>query len=153
MNTAPATVEDVQLIEPATHFDRTWAFQLGRQECAAFLHAYARTLTYEGKPIAIGGVSPVWAGVGDLWVVMSDEGYQHPTILARHFRQLIQQAREVILAHRLQAAVHTKNKRQMNFLEKLGFEQEGVLRGYYEPDEDYHLYSIVWREAEKREAA
>lgn len=142
----PTTVEDVRSIEPSTHQDRLYAQQLGRDEAALFLKTYAVTLEHEDKPVAIGGVTPMWTGVGDLWVIMTDEAYRQPAVTARHLRLLVDQAREVILAHRLQATVAVGHERMAAFLEHLDFKQEGILRAYYEPDKDYWLYAKVWRE-------
>ena len=150
---APTTVEDIKTIEPTTHQDRVFVAQLGKPEAALFLRTYARTLKDEGKPIAICGVTPVWTGVGDLWVVMSDEAYRQAAVTARHLRQLTEDAREVILAHRLQATVADDNERMMTFLKKLGFEQEGCLRAYYEPGRDYLMFSKIWREPLEVKAA
>jgi ribosomal protein S18 acetylase RimI-like enzyme len=141
-----ATHSDLNNIDPAAKFGKAWQVLLGQPGADAYLEVYGRTLVLDGTPIAIMGFMPLWAGVGDCWVILSDEAYRHPRTICRHMVKAINICRDVLKIHRLQASCRVDDDRQEAFFERFGFELEGIARGYYEQDRDYKLYARVWRD-------
>lgn len=83
-------------------------------------------------PVACAGVYPLWRGVGEAWMVVTDKLYKYALTVFRDVKSQIKAAWRIMELHRLQS-VCRKDGDDMNFLEHLGFINEGLLRNYF-PD-------------------
>ena len=103
---------------------------------------FARTGLINGRPIVCGGMMKLWPGVGEAWVIGSDELKQN----ALPFHRAILKYREVVFAmglHRLQCACHVDFTDSRAWLERLGFVDEGVMKAFTSDREDYVRYALV----------
>lgn len=95
-----------------------------------------------GLPVMSGGYAMVLPGVWESWMLATDEGW------ARHWRAITKASRwlaERIFeagAHRLQIQCLTSRRKALTWFDKaLGFQPEGVQRGYGIGGQDVALYS------------
>jgi hypothetical protein len=140
-----AVPQHLSLIEPAPihNNDLKHLDDLKHPEHRTWLNAYARTLLYKEKPVAILGILPLWLGCAEIWSLISQEAIDHPIITARHKKKLLDQVCEAMLLHRVQVTLRQENEAQKHFMRKLGFEQEGTLRSLYLAGEDWEIWSLI----------
>ncbi len=103
---------------------------------------FARTGLVNGHPIVCGGMMPLWPGVGEAWVIGSDELKQN--IIS--FHRAILRFREVVFGmglHRLQCACHADFTESRDWLERLGFVEEGLMKAFASDRSDYVRYALV----------
>jgi len=103
---------------------------------------FARTGMVNGRPIVCGGMMKLWLGVGETWVIGSDELKQN----AIPFQRAILKYREAVFGmglHRLQCACHVDFTDSRKWLERLGFVDEGVMKAFASDKSDYIRYAIV----------
>ncbi len=87
----------------------------------------AYTLWDNDKPIACGGVLPVWDGVGSVWCVMSNDVRNHGLELTKKVRFLMNDTMEFYSMHRLNAIVSVNKPEYVRWARLMGFEIETVL--------------------------
>jgi RimJ/RimL family protein N-acetyltransferase len=97
----------------------------------------------DGKVLGSGGMVLMWPGVGEGWMVLSKEvetmkRYAYETII----EHLIKVASDLNL-RRIQAHCDSNVPNAVKFLEQIGFQREGLMRGYGEDGSDHYLYAIV----------
>ncbi len=97
----------------------------------------------EGWIVFCCGIDEFWPGVGDLWAVFSP--------LARKYLETMPIARTMLryymLAYRrLQAAVDPEWRGVVQFVERLGFEREGIARALGPQGKDMAMYAFVREE-------
>lgn len=106
---------------------------------------FARTGMVKGKPIVAGGAVRLWGGVAEAWV-MGGEGLEDHVI---PFQRAILRFREEIFdtwfLHRLQCACHAEYTQSREWLERVGFEDEGPLNAFAADQSDYRRYALVRR--------
>lgn len=100
-----------------------------------------RTLSLEGEPVALVGITQMWPGVGRVWAWMEDGARQHIlsfTKIAK--RELLPEAFRAGFV-RLEAEVAVTDEAAINWIEVLGFHLEATLcnRGL-DGVGDQHLY-------------
>jgi len=90
-----------------------------------------------------GGVRIIWPGAGEAWLICSND-------LGHYVRELClitpRYLKWIIEDHdlrRVQAVVQSDWTQAVRFLEKLGFDMEGVMRKYGPNGEDYIMYARV----------
>lgn len=106
----------------------------------------ARSYFAGHRVIAIIGMVPVWFGVGEIWLLTTDEVSRNRAFFHRATIRMMREARIVYNLHRLQATVHDGNELAKNWIERLGFEFEGRHK-QYGPDKSDHLrYAKTWPE-------
>lgn len=99
-----------------------------------------------GKEIAgCFGVCRVWDGVAEATLVPSDVFYTKPKLFTRFTRGLLDVAAKTYNLHRIQALCLEKYPKHGRFIRALGFEKEGVIRGYDPQKNDYGMYARFWR--------
>ncbi len=109
------------------------------------LHGPATTVMDPGGQIVLcAGIHGAWTGTGEVWALFSPlaKVYLQTTFWVRHF---LVHAQETLGYNRLQAAIRLDCPIDVRFIERLGFEREGVMRHYVD-GADYALYALV-REA------
>lgn len=96
-----------------------------------------------GVVVAVGGVLPMWRGVGDIWMVGSDLIDKYPKSLFRLARSIINEATKGLSLHRVQCSVDVDQESHKRFVEHLGFSPEGLMRKYGANGEDHIRYAKV----------
>jgi len=90
-----------------------------------------KTIMIDEKPVAIGGISTLWKGVGEGWMIGSQDLRQHMFYVCKQVRKYIDNQIKVMGITRLQGVVTANNKDVYNFAKKfLGMTYEGYLHRY-----------------------
>lgn len=106
------------------------------------LHRAGNCYTFfsDGEAVFSGGVQILWPGVGEAWVITS-------AVIPRYARKLVDVSNSVIAMVvdsysllRVQAHIRVDWNSAANFIERLRFEREGLLRKYMCGD-DYYIYA------------
>ena len=104
----------------------------------------AFTLLCNSQPIVSGGIFPLWNGVAEGWVISSKRIFDIKIKAAR----LIKKRTDILCAAnkiwRLQTTVKANFKTGLRFTEFLGFENEGLMRGYGPDKTDYYRMAKVY---------
>ena len=91
----------------------------------------------DGYVIASAGIKPLWPGVGEAWIVASDNMPKKKLsvikLIRENFDSMIQENNLV----RVQASVRSDWLEAKRFAEFLGFEHEGIMRKYGPDGQDY----------------
>lgn len=102
----------------------------------------AYTGIVDGEILACGGIMPFWKGVGEAWVISSEIVCKHPLFFAKTiWRKLNILIKEMEL-ERIQTIVDAENKISMNWVERMGFKNEGLMRKYIN-GKDYYRYALI----------
>lgn len=111
----------------------TFAYELAHTPGESF------TCLHDGVPVAVGGVSNVCPGVGQMWLIATD---QWPKVC----RELTKFTRNVIAAgldgqyHRLQVQVAALHEQSQQWLTRsLGFEHESIMKNAGKNGEDFYM--------------
>lgn len=94
-----------------------------------------------GEIYAIGGILPVWEGVGEIWLIPTRLAKTKPVSLARHIKLGLLDMEKSLELRRLQAVVRCGFDRGHDLVKFLGFQSEGVMRKYGPDGEDYERYA------------
>ena len=97
----------------------------------------------EGKIIAIGGVAFLWQGVGSGWVLTSELLLKHKIWVHRNIRDILDITEKIHDLHRIESIILKDHEVSMSWAERLGFQQEGLLRQYDSHKQDHWLYARV----------
>jgi hypothetical protein len=94
-----------------------------------------------GKILAVGGVVPLWDGVGEAWLIPTKNmaGYEIP--ISRAFRINLDRAFTDLKMRRVQAAVKVGFERAHRLVQFLGMEEEGMMKKYGPDGADYVRYA------------
>jgi hypothetical protein len=90
--------------------------------------------------VSCGGISALWPGVGEAWVICSSGIWRYARQLLTISRSLIEKIECENNLVRVQAHVKASWPAAISFVERLGFEREGLLRKYMN-GEDYLCYA------------
>jgi len=90
-----------------------------------------KTVLADNKPVVIGGVSNLWEGVGEGWMIASQDIRSHMFYVCKQVRKYLTKQVKLMNILRLQAVVSADNSDVYNFATKfLGFKYEGYLHHY-----------------------
>ena len=101
------------------------------------------TAEIDGKFVARAGLIPLWAGVAQAWMTVSDTVILHKIPLARKLRRQLSDQMWLRSIYRAQADIHAKHERAIRLVEWLGFENEGLMRRFGAEGDDYFRYAKV----------
>jgi hypothetical protein len=101
------------------------------------------TILIDGRVAFCGGVTKVWPGVGEAWLMSSDLARRNPLLLTKTARRFIASAMDALALHRVQCFVDTSDQRAVRWPPALGFQHEGTLRRYGFDGSDHEAFSIV----------
>jgi len=93
--------------------------------------------------VACAGVSMFWEGVGQMWMRVGDLAARYPHALAKRSMSFVRMAESTLELRRLQAVVMAENEVARRFICWLGFQAEGLLRGYGPEGGDYIMFARV----------
>ena len=98
----------------------------------------------DGYVIASAGIKPLWPGVGEAWIVASDNMPKKKLsvikLIRENFDRMIQDNNFV----RVQAGVRYDWPEAKRFAEFLGFEHEGIMKKYGPDGQDYYRMARVF---------
>ena len=103
----------------------------------------AYSMIEDGHLITSAGVYKVWDGVGEAWLLPSSRLLAKPRKAVKAVRSFLDNVSEREGFRRVQATTHADFARGRRFLEWLGFENEGVLRGYGPDGSDHIIYARI----------
>jgi hypothetical protein len=95
------------------------------------------------KPIAAGGVFPLWDGVAEGWVLATKEINNYPITFARVMKQRTDMMIANNLIKRLQTSVKADCDIAIRFAKWLGLKEEGLMKGYGPDGSDYYRYARI----------
>lgn len=95
----------------------------------------------EGEVAAVAGLELLWPGVAQAWAVLTDAGRRHPLFVARQMRARLMAAIAKHGLHRVQCDVAAGHVAGYLLVDWLGFQEEGIMRGYGVNREDHVRYA------------
>lgn len=105
---------------------------------AAIAAGPAYGVAYRGRLLALGGLSTIWPGRGYLWgLLASDLG---PSMTPIH--RVVARALAEADLQRVEAYIDPRHLAADRWIRLLGFEQEGVMRAFWQ-GQDFALYSLT----------
>ena len=90
----------------------------------------AYTIVANSDLVACAGVLPLWKGVGEGWAVTSNLVEKYPVFFAKTVWAKITEIIEVMQLIRLQTLVDCDHVVSQNWLDRMGFTNEGIMRKY-----------------------
>lgn len=109
----------------------------------------AFTMLDDGQPVMSAGVVIYWPGVGEAWMHLSPWFHSHVKTAYREVRDILRQIIVTKHLRRVQCPIHAEMEKNMNFVEHLGFQIEGILHRWGPEGGDYIAYAMVAREGEE----
>ncbi len=128
----PYTPADMEQV----HFDREGlAASLGKP-CRETAELYATqgpsfTAYADGVPFAMAGVTILWPGTGEAWVIFGKEFRAHALFINRNVMKRLAQIATDHKLVRIQAVAEKDNPIATDWLFRLGFEYEGEMPFYW----------------------
>lgn len=104
---------------------------------------YGYTIYHEEDVVAVAGVTRIVSGVAEIWTITGKLVEKYPKDFHKMCLRIIEEAFEIGGLHRLQCTAEVDYDRTIKWLERLGFEREGMLRNYTPDKRDMYIYSIV----------
>ena len=104
------------------------------------------SLWLDGEPLAAIGLTPVWDGVAEAWMMVAPVRFEkHWLPVVRYTLRKLHEYRVELELHRVQATVLTNFAAARCFIEwkPLGFKFEGEMRGYFPSGADALRYAWV----------
>ena len=102
------------------------------------------TLLADNRIVLSGGIHPIWDGVAEGWVISSKRIYENRIKASRLIRKRTDLLCAANKIWRLQTSVKANFKMGIRFAEFLGFEIEGLMRGYGPDKSDYYRMAKVY---------
>jgi len=96
----------------------------------------AITLTENGEPFACGAVIRLWEGVGEAYAWTTPNIENHKKWFCEKSQDFIDAMWDELGLSRLQCTVLAGHDKSVKWLERMGFEQEGLMRCYGRAGED-----------------
>lgn len=101
----------------------------------------AFSLMHNNEIVAIGGICEIWPGVGDSFSIMSESAMRYPKSLFAAFAANLKVGLKIGGFRRVQASVLVGFDAGVRFIEKLGYEREGIMKAWGPDGSDYFLYA------------
>jgi RimJ/RimL family protein N-acetyltransferase len=96
-----------------------------------------------GASVGLCGIFPVLPGVAECWMIVTD-ACRNPFFLHRQALKVFKNHMKENNLHRLQAQTQFGDYAGETWLNRLGFQFEGVMRKYRWDGEDVKLWSFTW---------
>jgi len=97
----------------------------------------------DGQFVACAGISILWPGVGEAWAVITPNIYKHPLFFHKSIVQGLNTIIEKHNLYRVQATVLSGFEKGDEWIKRLGFEPEGIMRKYDAEGLDHTRYAKV----------
>ena len=95
------------------------------------------------EPIACAGVLVMWEGLGEFWMIPSRYVPKYPKTVWKEAKDFVNGSIAKFNLHRVQATVREADETATRWIERLGFQKEGVLRCFGANGENHVMYSRV----------
>tara|TARA_E500000331_G_scaffold30829_1_gene25879 strand:+ start:2501 stop:2953 length:453 start_codon:yes stop_codon:yes gene_type:complete len=95
------------------------------------------------KPIAAGGVFPLWDGVAEGWVLATKDIFNYPIFCAKHIKKRTEIIIKTNHIKRLQTSVKADCEIALRFAGWLGLKPEGLMKGYGPDGSDFMRYARI----------
>ena len=95
------------------------------------------------EPVASAGMACLWPGVGEFWMIPSVLVSRHKVSVVREAKRFLADCLERFNLHRAQATIREKDGIALGWIERLGFEREGLMRKFGSDGENYFMYARV----------
>lgn len=92
---------------------------------------------YLGKPIACGGIHPVWDHVAEVWIIIQQGTNKHKFFLLKNIKDKLEETIKLRNYKRVQSTVRSDFKEGLRFAEWFGMESEGLMKQYGPDGKDY----------------
>jgi RimJ/RimL family protein N-acetyltransferase len=118
--------------------------ELARKSYAdIFATGPAFTICDGERPVASGGVVPIWRHVGEAWLHLSPWFSAHPQTGCRMVRRLFRTILKQHEFHRIHAAIRAEMLPNRRLVEYLGFREEVGALKCWAADKDYVMYAMT----------
>lgn len=97
----------------------------------------------DGKIIGAAGIHPLHPGVGRAWALLSMEVRKAAFFLHRAVKRRLPGLIEVGSFHRVELVVRRHFPDGYFWAERLGFQDEGLLKKYGPDGSDYHIFALT----------
>lgn len=101
----------------------------------------AVTVLREGEVLAIFGAFWFVPGVRHLWGLVSVDACKYPIGFYKISKQLLAWQEKQSQARRLQIDIRANDESLIKWADKLGFQQEGLMKKFGQDGSDYFLYA------------
>ena len=104
------------------------------------------TALWNRKIVGVGGISIMWSGVGELWLILSKDSKRDGMNGVIALDAIGKKVNEIIRENKIvraQATVRIDFPKGIQMLEALGFEREGLLRRYTPDGCSVYRYSRI----------
>lgn len=89
------------------------------------------------------GVCLLWRGVGEAWMVTTELVARCPLAFHRAIAGRLDEVMMSMNLWRLQAAIHAEHEVSRRWVQRLGFEEEGIMQRYGPDGKDYVRFARV----------
>ena len=101
------------------------------------------TILVDGKPVLVGGVSMLWEGVGESWIIGSQYFRENYIFITKQAIKYMNYIIRKYKLRRLQAITKAGNPELAKYAQFLNFKYEGELRGYGMDGSNQYMFSRV----------
>ena len=95
------------------------------------------------KPIAAGGIFPLWDGCAEGWVLATKEINNYPITFAKVIKQRTDMMIKNNFIRRLQTSVKADCLVALKFVKFLGLKEEGLMKGYGPDGSDFYRFARI----------
>ena len=99
----------------------------------------AFTCLCEGKVIGSAGIVPKHPGVGEAWILLTQDALLHGLVVARHTKRGLARLMEEGGYRRVQITIEHGQDDLIGWMHFLGFQIEGIMRKYGRDGADHYL--------------
>ncbi len=110
----------------------------------SYLRGPAFTGWNNGEVIAIAGVTIMWPGTGEAWVLFSEDYRKHTMFIHRESLRHLGWIAEKFKLKRIQACALKESESANRWLEHLGFNAEGDMPNYF-GDKTFTRYARIFQ--------
>lgn len=110
---------------------------------SALGHDRAVVLKKEDHLLAVVGFCPCFPGTGEFWALISPAVDRCPREFAKKAKSMLETFIVENKLRRVQMLVRAGHDEAFRFAEFLGFEAEGIMRGYGPEGDDYYMMGRV----------
>lgn len=103
----------------------------------------AITALYHGQPIAIWGITPLWAGTSEAWFMLEEKARKFAVTMTKIAKLFLSFKFQEHGLHRLQITVRCGDNRAYKWAKAIGFKEEGRMRKYAPDGSDFYIMSII----------
>ncbi len=98
---------------------------------------------HHGKVIVASGIVMLWPGVVEAWLFASDGIKECKIAFHKAVVRMMEGLMRDANLHRIQTSCHSEYATSRKWLERLGFQCEGLMAGYAPDGTDYYRYAYV----------